>query len=246
VKQKAAAGLILRGPVDQAMKRVFATGDPAIMRSLRNTVLKDPTALQGLKAAFGEELLRRAKTGGRDLVDEAIFSGTTLRNEFNTVQKMARELFSKKELARIDTVINTFEKLDRTRRAGRLAGPLLTDKPSKVLNVMARVFAARVGGKLGSESAGGSLQTAQIFSGEAKEQLSRITTKDAGTVLVAAIENEELFQSLLIEINKASPKQVRSVLDRIRPFLAVPATTAIEAEREDEGNVAQDIFGVNF
>jgi len=77
-----------------------------------------------------------------------------------------------------------------------------------VLKLISRVGGARFGGWLGQESAGGSLQSAQIFSGRFKNFATWLSKDKAEQLINDAIlsRDPKLLQSLLLPLNKPSRK----------------------------------------
>ncbi len=243
VRNKSAAGLVLQGNPNEAIARVLRTGSVKQAISLRNRVLKDPDALAGLKASLGEELLARARTGRLDIADEPIISGSKLQQEFADNLPMIREILSPTEVRRFRTIIRTFEAQDKVRRTGTLSEGIIADRPAKLLNILSRIGAAQVGRIIAGKTGGGTVQTPGIFSNEARDALNKITVSGAQKILVQSIQDERLFKALLVDLRRASPSEISSVVERIRPYLVIPAATAL---RDEEPLPPVTIFGVEF
>jgi hypothetical protein len=101
----------------------------------------------------------------------------------------------------------------------------MKDLASSGLRLFARVAGARIGGAHGKSSAGGSLQMAQIYSGKAKEWVTRLTRDRAEQMIKEAILSKDptFLQALLAPIDKpgikANEKNLRVLGERINFWL---------------------------
>ena len=102
----------------------------------------------------------------------------------------------------------------------------LKDMASSALKLSSRIAGARIGGIWGRESAGGSLQMAQIFSGKAKDFMTWLTKDRTIQMIHDAIlsDDPKLLQALLLPIDKpgvpATERNLRILNERMNLWLA--------------------------
>ena len=195
------AAVFLREPVDDAMKRISKHSEPeAVMKELIKEAGRDPTgdALLGLKTGFGEFLLNQARTissdtltfsAGKPTLKKLLSSGSS--------SKMAKTLFSKEELKRFDQAAETAARVEKAIRATARPEGILSDKPSVLFGVIAKVTGAQVGRKVAVLTGGGTVQTPGIFSNLFSTGLTKRIQDPAQRLLMDAIQDKELFQALL-------------------------------------------------
>ena len=70
------------------------------------------------------------------------------------------------------------------------------------------------------------MQTAQILSERMKALLSRLTTNKAEQLMMRAVEDEELFKSLLLDVK--NPKNFARIERSIAPYLVGASATLQE------------------
>lgn len=201
------------GPIEKAVPAILGADSPAVAaRAIRATAAKDPSgaALAGIKGAFSDYLIQGA------LTREGGMSGERLIAVLND-RKMAaalREVFSTQEIANMRRVADALRKIDAA-EASPSAGAVINRPANRVIDMVARVGAARAGGEFAQGSMGGSLQTANIFAGRAREFLGRMTNARARELLMDAIEDPELMRALLTE-----PGRIQNLRPEVRSKLA--------------------------
>lgn len=168
---------------------------------------KDTTgrALEGLRGGMIDYMLEKSSVGAYNELGEQTLSGRTLLNFINKNELALREAFTTEQIIRMRrigkelTQIEIFDKITATK-----SGIEMTDLPSNALRIFARITGARLGGRLGKESVGGSLQMAGIFSGRAKAWIDRLVKDRAAAMIHDAILSKDpaLLQSLLLPLDK--------------------------------------------
>ncbi|MEM1076478.1 MAG: hypothetical protein AAGI36_18615 [Pseudomonadota bacterium] len=86
-----------------------------------------------------------------------------------------------------------------------------------MIEIVVRIAAAKHGGAMGGGTMGSSIQTANIFSERARTMLRNLTNDRARQLLMDAVEDPELFKTLL-----RSPKAVslsEPAQSRLAPYL---------------------------
>lgn len=219
-KRRSVGAAFLDGAPDKAINAVLNADSPAqAARRLANEARKDDTgaALDGLKGAFSDFLISKAGSG---------MDGEKLFDAIRTPRLRAAmaQVFTSQEMQRFNVIARELSKLDRaTTNAANVGTELSGARPNKMVEYLARVVAARQGADLGG-GGGGSLQTAQMASSRVKEALGYLVQDKAATILSDAITDEDLFKSLLL--NLQSPAVERRTLPKLIPYLVGTGTAA--------------------
>ena len=95
---------------------------------------------------------------------------------------------------------------------------------------MARIAGAKIGSYIGGGGTGASLQSAQIVSGRFSALVSRLTNDRARRMMMDAVENPELFRSLLLDTS--IPSNYNKVQKSLAPYLAGASSTIIADGQE--------------
>jgi hypothetical protein len=107
----------------------------------------------------------------------------------------------------------------------------MDDMPSRFVETIGRVLSARLGAAAGGSSMAGGLQSAQIFSGRAKELIKNLTNNRAQQLIEQAVTGDrELYRMLLMDMQ--SPGKRRALNRRLNAWLASPAGSAFTAATE--------------
>ena len=154
--------------------------------------------------------------------------GTRLESQLNdeTFKSVANQVYTSAELNRLNVITKEVKKLDLARVGRSTKGAISPFPTNKLVEIVGRVYAARQGGSIGGGSAGGSLQTAQILSERMKALLNRLTTNKAEQLMMRAVEDEELFKSLLLDVK--NPKNYARIERSIAPYLVGASATLQE------------------
>lgn len=235
VRRKSAAGLYLNGNPDDAMERVLNTGRPALARSLVREVSADPSgeALSGLKAAYVDALYRRARGTTNDVRGMPEISGAQLRQALADTEGFAAAILSPVERRRLDRITQTFELVDRARRATPRTEGLISDMPNTGLAFLVRISSTELARK-----AVNTLQALNFISTQTRERLIRLTNDPARRVLIEAVEDPTLYAALLRRVDQMTPRTWGVIESALRPYLAIPAATA--GREEEEGPTARN------
>jgi len=168
---------------------------------------KDPTgkALGGLRAGFVDDMLTRSKFGPFNDLGEQTLSGRALLNYINKNEPTLRSVFDNNQISRMKRIgseLSRIETFDKT-TAGK-PDLELKDSASMAIKMAARLLGARVGGKIGSGSMGGSLQYASIFSSRAQKFITWLSKDTAQQLVSDAILSKDpaLLNSLLKPLAK--------------------------------------------
>lgn len=217
-----------RGQDSQAAASILGADNPAkAARGIAATARKDQTgrALSGVKRAFTDFLIGKANTA------EGI-SGAKLKavlSDRNT-RVALRQFFDASELNRLTKVADALATLDTPAMS---VGGVIDTPANRIIDLVVRTQAARLGGSGGGGSMGGSLQTANIAVNNAQRALNNLTNSRARQMLVDAVQDPALMRALLHEPKAAElPDRVRS---RLAPYL----TGAAASERTEQQSNAR-------
>jgi len=216
--------------LDNTVKTILKSNRPDLMtKELVLQSAKDPTgnAFMGLKGAFVDHMLEKSYVGGFNDVGERTLSGRTLLSIINNskVDASLKHLFTPEQITRMRSIGKELAKVDAFRESkGNKPDIVMKDIASTGLSFLSRMFGARLGGRMGKESAGGSLQMAQMYSGAAKNISTRLTRDKAVQMVHDAIlsKDPKLLQALLLPMDKPGRAKVNMAIlnKRINLWLA--------------------------
>lgn len=210
---KSASAAFTQSAPENAIDEVFKSRRPSVAaRQLAATARKDKTgaALDGLKGAVGDFLIRRSTTPSG-------LSGQKMREFLQSPENRLAimSVFKPNEIRRFDIIATELGKLENARKAAPDIGALSNRSPNRIIEYAARIIAARQGAQAGG-SGGGSIQTAQMASGRVKALLGNLQNDKAEQLLIDAVEDPELFRLLLVDPGRVElkPDQV----NRLAPY----------------------------
>lgn len=232
-QRQSRAALYLDGRVGEEWRRVLNADDSAqAAKDIIRQVRADPDAVQGMKQGFVEELLRRSQTGEVDEAGEFIVSGKRFRKMLVENSKVADAILSSPERARLRRVAATFERIEA--KPGKPV-PILDDKISNFLEFVASYLGSQSGGRLAKDM-GSSLVMAQRGASLYRHALSKLTTSKASSLITGAVDDPDLYRSLLVGPN-ASEKVQKEAIQRINAWLAVPVAPGPDEQPQQENSV---------
>jgi hypothetical protein len=198
-RAKSRVKLYIDNDANEEMRAALNSKRPAlVIRSVVTKLGGDEVALNGLRDAFVEELLAQNSTGPR--------FGSALDSHKNVMRELG---ITQTEFERLQNIAKHMRQVET--KPGKIPTLLIEDKPAQILDVLVRVAGAQWGGRMGAASAGGSLQTAQIFSGKFRSMLTRLTQDQAQKLLVKAHRDPVLYRALLTSGNAPPARQEQAV-----------------------------------
>ncbi len=213
---KSISAAFAQAPTENAADAVFKAKRPTVAaHQLAATARKDPNgaALDGLKGAFADYLIRNS-------TDVNGLSGDAMRKILQKPELRATfaKVMAPAELRRMDIIAIELVKLRNGRKATPDIGGLSPRSPNRIIEMVARIIAAKQGAKAGGGSSGASIQTANMASGRVKEMLGNLQNDKAEQLLMDAVRDPELFRLLLTDPGrvKLKPEQV----NRLAPYFA--------------------------
>jgi hypothetical protein len=194
------------------IKTILKSPSPSkMMNQLVRQAKKDPTgaAVEGLKAGMLDLALEQSTKGAFNELGEQTLSGRTLLNFLSQHDTTLRQVFSANEISKMKQVGKELSKIETFNIVSAGKPDIeMKDLASSALRFFARIGGARLGGKMGKESAGGSLQMAQIYSSTAQKFVTRLTRDRAEEMIKDAIlsKDPKLLQALLLPMDKPATK----------------------------------------
>jgi hypothetical protein len=159
------------------------------MQQLVRMAARDVTgeATAGLRTSFTQWVLKNASDNAGNV------NGASLATIFDDrkTKIMINQLFDKSHKARFERVVRTAKLLDTARTAGTLTS-IGTDKLDMFSSLVARVTGAKVGRQVSN-----TIQGPAIFAQKFQELMQAGIANPAEKLLIDAIDNEELFKSLM-------------------------------------------------
>lgn len=234
-RQESATARYLNAEPGAEVSRVFKSDDPAALAaSLRRSVDRDPTgkALSGLRGAFIEDLFSRAR---RPTPDGPVFNGSVIMDALADPKQAAAlgKIFDPPALRRLQQIGTELTALERTRGDLPNVGRVMEDTPSKVLDIVGRVFAARTAAAFsGGTGIAGGLQSAQIASSNMRAFLTKLTRDRAQKLLTAAVTDPDLFATLMSPMRTGAQQNIAA--RRLQGWMAGTAGRAAAGEESEE------------
>lgn len=229
----------LEADYGEEISRVFAAQNPAdVATSLRRAVARDRSgqALAGLKGAFVDHLIGRAR---QVTPDGGVVRGSVIMDALNDPKQAGAlsAVLGPDEMQRLRQIATEFTALERARGGLPSVGQPMEDLPNKVIEIVGRIVAARVGAAMGGRGMAGSLQSAQIMSGRMRDFLRRITNDRASVLLAEAVNDPELFASLMSPARSIA--QQEQAARRLQAWIAGPSGRAVFGEEQDDDEARQ-------
>jgi hypothetical protein len=229
ISESAATRFIEAAP-SQSMETIFRAARPSEMaESLLRQARRDESgkAVEGFKASLSDYLIGRSSTS---TPDGPVINSRRLQELLDSedVQSVMDTVYTPSERSRLNAIAAELNRLE----ASSGAVDALADRPANsMLSTYARIVGARVGANLGGGFAGG-LQSAGIVSSRAQQLIGRLTNDKAQQMLRDAVQDPELFRSLLMDVTV--PENFDRVRRSLAPYVAGGVSAQAGSERENE------------
>ena len=194
--------LIEKGPVEtfRQISKLKPKDAAREVQKLVNRVARDETgeALTGLKSGFIEFLYSTSRQSARDVQGLPFISGFALRDTLISVRAAANRLLSADELKRLDTITNDLIRLEKRRSVQLTPEGVISDKPSKVIEMVAGLTGAAAGRTTARRfGLGGTVQIPGIMANRFRDLVAVGVRDPAGRLIRDMIFDETLFRELL-------------------------------------------------
>ena len=194
---------IEKGP-EKAFDTVLQSRSPVKeMNKLMAMAKRDQTgeALDGLKAAFNNMLLKRSELSMSDKSGDAFVSGQKFFNLINdkNTQLALKTLYRDDPGAinRLTIIARTAKRMDAARNAKQSVEGVLGDGPGKTATALAGVMGATFGRQFASLTGGGTVQVPGIFANRFRDMLNAGVVDPAKRLIIDAMQDEQLFKHTL-------------------------------------------------
>lgn len=222
---------------ETAVRSIIDAEDPARAAQLViNAARRDETgaALEGVKAAFSDELIRRATV--RDGTSAGLDAGrmAELMRDTRFRTAMTRVL-APDEIRRLEEVVRVVGRMNmaQTQQPALPGDSLSGARAPRLIEGLIRIVAVNNIPSSSGQGAGASLQTANIVSNNAARAVQGLTADRASKILADAVTDPRLFQALLMD--PASPRFEQEALPRLIPYLVGASASAAIPDEPQEG-----------
>ena len=212
---KSATARFLKAPVEKEIEAVYKAQDPGkAARDLRRMVIKDPEAMQGLRAATMEDLVKNSHAGVDD-VGNPVLSGGKIMSQLSDKRKrpVLMAILGEEKLGKLENIASQWSKLEAAQTA-KEAERIISDKPNIIIEMLVTTAGARFGAKLGAGTSGASLKTSSFMSNKAREFVQGLSADRAEALLIQAFTEQdgELMKSLLL--NTTTPQGKKKAAEK--------------------------------
>jgi len=193
--------LLQKGPVETFHS--IAQLEPKKMatetQKLINTVSKDTTgeSMDGLRSGMMEYLFKQARLPGRDMAGQQFMSGYKLQETMQKMGPAVKKLFTPDQLSRIEQIQKDLILLEKRVGANASKEGMLGDKPSKMVEMVARLAGAKLGTIFARETKTGGIQAQAIVSQRFKELANAGVADPASRLLRDSVFDKKLYSEIL-------------------------------------------------
>ena len=222
-RRKSRAAMFVGDKPGREINRILTSRNPAgNLAELVRQVNKDEsgTALLGLKHAFVHEMFGKAIVDSINEVGVPQLRSGSLRARWESVKPIAQraKLFKDEEVARMEAVVATAERLDARVAEGVSLDDLLDAQPDAMTDLLARWAGATAGGASAvGQATGTPLVMAGVGSRKARELFQSAPLTRAGDILAESMTNRDLFRALLQQ--SKTPQGKAAIGARLNAFM---------------------------
>lgn len=213
---KSPTAAFTQAPAETAIDAIFKSKRPSAQAAqLAATARKDKTgkALEGLKGSLSDYVIR-SNTDANGLNGEAMLRFLDKPENKSTL----RTVLPSADISRMQMIGGELKKLRTGRKAASDIGGLSPRSPNRIIEMAARIIAAKQGAKAGGGSSGASIQTANMASGRMRDILGNLQNDKAEQLLIDAVSNPDLFRLLLVDTGAVTLKPEQ--INRLAPYFA--------------------------
>ena len=250
LENRSRASLLLQAKVGDEMAAILDSAQPvltarSVMKRLHGqewpNPQPDPAARQGVKTAFFQEILKRSASS-TDVVGRVVPNGERALAYLESYKDVMTAIgMTEAEKARAIFLADQI-------RIGQLTGAghadigttIMAGGLAKPIELAARVLGARTGSLVAQGSPGGAIQLAGVFSKESRDRILNLTTSRAEELIVAAFDDRELMNALLLgpragtEAQRRASKVIENAIRQSEINGAVALETASQLGQEKE------------
>jgi hypothetical protein len=221
---RSAGARFVESSTGKEVDTIFRARNPAafareVVRQARGDTSGE--AVRGLKGALARHLIEGATPKER-------ITAVNLREALRDPRTMGviRQAFDEPEITRLRRMGDELAKLEKARGGGADVGSVSNVEPPKAIAFILRTFAARQGARLGQGTSGASLLTANFATRRMQEIMDGLTNDRAARIISDAIEDPELFRSLLLD--PASKAQSERIVRSLAPYVLGAAAASAD------------------
>jgi hypothetical protein len=234
VRETSASAFLLGADPGEEIGRLISTKSinrTNFAKSLVADVSKDKSgkALKGLKNAFAENLFNSS-------LEKGFVDARRLKASLADLKKVALDskMFTPEEFKNLESITEAFRRMQFVREATPFSGGIIHNLASKLVAIPAGGVGAVVGAKLASAGGiGGSLRGANIGAGEVRDFLTKLTNREARTLLIRSVFDKRLRIELLKNARKLNAEQQRKIVDKLKDALGRAKGKAVDTVKKE-------------
>lgn len=218
-----------QAPPEAAIDAIFKSKRPSKQaKQLVATARKDKSgkALAGLRGSFADFVIRK-NTDANGLSGDAMIRFMKMPEN----EAALKSVLNESEFNRLGRIAVELKKLRKGRKSSADIGGLSPRSPNRVIEMVARVIAAKQGAKAGGGSSGASIQTAQMASGRMKALLGNLQNDKAEQMLIDAVSDPQLFHMLMVK--PESLKLTKRHTNKLAPYFTGTGAALATSGPED-------------
>lgn len=220
VRETSASAFLLGSDPGEEIGRLISTKNinrTNFAKSLVADVSKDKSgkALKGLQSAFAENLFNSS-------LEEGFINARKLKSSLADLKKvvLSSKMFTPEEFKNLEGITEAFRRMQFVRGVAPFTGGIINNLASKLIAIPAGGIGAVAGAKLASAGGiGGSLRGANIGAGEVREFLTKLTNREARTLLIRSVFDKGLRIELLKNARTLNAEQQRTLVNKLKDAL---------------------------
>lgn len=231
--------LFLNAPVDAEMSAVMRTSNPSKrMNDLIRSAKRAPNkreVLEGLRAGYSQWLIESSTSrSATDIAGNLRVNGARMRAMLQNAdnKEILKSLYTKQQRESIEKYADELARLANQSKFKGKSMPIISDLPSKMIELPARYLGAKLATAFTSGNAGTSLQAAQMGSRQMQALLRKMNVGRAEQIIIDAMEDPELMKALLLNQRTASAQPKNKAQRKIRAWIGGVGSRLIEEDEE--------------
>lgn len=198
-RRRSAAAIALGTKPENSLNAILNSPNRRRMLSQAVRVTKkDPDAFEGLQDAYTKELFKVGQTARDDAFSNKLLSGRSMRTFFEQTKDDAIKsgLYTKEEISRLNTIINTAERLEKATLTRPESAEIISSEATLLEDFIVRVIGANIGAKFASGS-GAPFVAAYAGSRMMRTIVEKLPFDRVTRLLGEAVKDPDLMKDLL-------------------------------------------------
>lgn len=168
-------------------------------------------AMLGLKGAYSESILQRARGSTTDDLDTPFLSGKKLQAILNDEANLLGQVYTPEEIGRLKIVTDVATRIETAQDVKALER-MIAEAPPPLLMMVARMAGAKAGAAIGQGSS--SLLLAGAYSRWGRKLIEKTTVGQAEKIVERSITDPKLMRALLTDPRKLATEAERKAAEK--------------------------------